>query len=57
MEKGYYTVNEVCQITGQHPNTVRNKIKRGLYKTMKRSRSGEPYLIAKSSIDVGGENK
>lgn len=52
MAKGFYTVNEVAKITGQHPNTVRSKIMRGLYTTMERSRPRENFLIAKECIDV-----
>ena len=48
MEREFYTVKEVHEMTGLHPNTIRKRIKDGTFKIMQRSSQGkgsEPYLI------------
>ncbi len=60
MEREFFTVNEVHEITGLHPNTIRKRIKDGTFKTMQRSSQGKgsaPYLILRESIYGRGNQK
>lgn len=58
MQKEFLTVQEVHQLTGMHPNTIRKRIKDGTFQTMKRNTTGkgsQPYLILKESIYEGSD--
>lgn len=60
MEREFFTVQEVHELTGLHPNTIRKRIKDGTFKTMQRSSQGkgsEPYLILRESIYDRGSQK
>lgn len=60
MEREFLTVTEVHELTGLHPNTIRKRIKEGVFKTMKRNSEGqgsEPYLILRESIYDRGSQK
>lgn len=49
MAKEFLTVNEVSEITGLHPNTIRKRIKDGVFETLPRGKN-EKVLIKGESI-------
>lgn len=54
MQQKFITVNQLHKITGLSVHTIRNRVNKGIYKTLPRSNKNEKMLIYTDS--VFGEN-
>ena len=54
--KKYTTVKEIQEETGLGVHTIRNRVNKGIYKTLPRSNKNEKMLILRESV-YGRENR
>ena len=54
--KKFTTVNELSKETGLSVHTIRNRVNKGIYKTLPRSSKNEKMLILRESV-YGRENR